>query len=200
MIKKKNSFFTFIFSFLPGGGQMYMGFMKEGISILSVFAFVLFLGSWLRISPLMFILPVVWFYSFFDSINKMSLSQDELEKLGDKYLFQLNKLPSINPNLFSKYKLYIALLLILTGLSILWNNMLSVISEFLPSYAFHMFYRISDSIPQLIVSIFIIYIGIKLIVGKKAELKKESNSDTQKKEVYPMMIQEIETSNDSEEK
>lgn len=185
MIKKRNSFFTFVFSCIPGGGQMYMGFMKEGLSLLSMFAFIIFLGSWLGISPIMFILPVIWFYSFFDSINKMALSQGELEKLEDKYLFQLDKLPSINPNLFSRYNLYFAFLLILIGLSILWNNMLDVVSAFLPDYAINIFYRVSDKVPQLIVSVFIIYVGIKLITGKREEFKKD---------IQPLMIEEAQIS------
>ena len=35
--KKKNKFFTFLCSFLPGAAEMYMGFMKMGISLLVVF-------------------------------------------------------------------------------------------------------------------------------------------------------------------
>ncbi|ROR29435.1 hypothetical protein EDD66_103373 [Mobilisporobacter senegalensis] len=199
MIKKKSSFLTFIFSMLPGGGQMYMGFMKEGLSLLSACALIIFLGSWLNISPIMFVLPVIWFYSFFDAMNKMSLTQEQLEKLEDKYLFQIDKLPSINPNLFSKYKLYIALLLIFVGLSILWNNMLNVISAFLPGYMVNVLYRISDRVPQLIVSLFIIYVGIKLISGKKEELKSEKDFQPQDDTVHDVVIQEIEIKDNAEE-
>ena len=38
MKKKKNRFLLFCFSFLPGAGEMYLGFMKTGISLLSIFA------------------------------------------------------------------------------------------------------------------------------------------------------------------
>lgn len=37
MIKKKNAILTFIFSMLPGAGEMYMGFMKQGVSLMSMF-------------------------------------------------------------------------------------------------------------------------------------------------------------------
>lgn len=209
MIKKKNNFLTFIFSFLPGGGQMYMGFMKEGISLLSICAIIIFLGSWLNISPITFVLPVIWFYSFFDSMNKMSLTQEQLEKLEDKYLFQLDKLPSVNPNLIHKYKLYIALLFIFVGLSILWNNTLSVFSTFLPGYAIDVLYRISDRVPQLIVSILIIYVGIKLITGKKEELKNAKDFNIQEGTVQvdnihdanieDVIVQEISVNDNTEE-
>ena len=35
--KKKSRFLTFIFSFLPGAAEMYMGFMKNGFSLMMIF-------------------------------------------------------------------------------------------------------------------------------------------------------------------
>ena len=40
---KKNGFLTFIASLLPGAAHMYMGLMKYGVSLMSVF--VLFVAS-----------------------------------------------------------------------------------------------------------------------------------------------------------
>ena len=37
MIKKKNAILTFIFSLVPGAGEMFMGFMKQGVSLMSMF-------------------------------------------------------------------------------------------------------------------------------------------------------------------
>lgn len=196
MIKKKGKFLTFIFSLVPGGGQMYMGFMKEGLSLMSVFAFIIFLGSWLNISPVTFTLPVIWFYSFFDSINKMALSQEELEKQEDKYFFQLDKLPKLNSEVFNKYKMYIALFLIFLGFSVLWKNTFHTITSFLPYYMTEALYRISDRIPQIIVSIFIIYAGVKLINGKKEELNQETYDDEENTEDVTF---KEDTENDSRE-
>ena len=54
MTKKKSSFLTFCFSFLPGAGQMYMGFMKRGISLMSSFFFLIFLAVFFNLSPILF--------------------------------------------------------------------------------------------------------------------------------------------------
>ena len=35
MQKQKRGFWLFIFSLIPGAGEMYMGFKKQGISIMS---------------------------------------------------------------------------------------------------------------------------------------------------------------------
>ena len=37
MTKKKSGFWTFIFSLLPGAAEMYMGFMKMGVSLMGLF-------------------------------------------------------------------------------------------------------------------------------------------------------------------
>lgn len=41
MRKRKNGFWTFVFSFIPGCAEMYMGFMKMGLSLM-----VAFFGLW----------------------------------------------------------------------------------------------------------------------------------------------------------
>ena len=37
MTRKKRGFWTFIFSLIPGAGEMYLGFMKRGVSTMLVF-------------------------------------------------------------------------------------------------------------------------------------------------------------------
>ena len=34
MQRKKSRFWLFLFSFMPGAGEMYMGFMKMGLSLM----------------------------------------------------------------------------------------------------------------------------------------------------------------------
>ena len=40
----------FLFSLIPGAGQMYMGFMKQGLSIMTIFATLCAVGIWLDIA------------------------------------------------------------------------------------------------------------------------------------------------------
>ena len=46
--KKKNRFLTFCFSMLPGAAEMYMGFMKTGVSLMSLFMLVIMLAIWMN--------------------------------------------------------------------------------------------------------------------------------------------------------
>ena len=34
---KKNGILTFLFAFVPGAGQMYQGYMKRGLSLITLF-------------------------------------------------------------------------------------------------------------------------------------------------------------------
>ena len=66
--KKRNGFFVFCFSFIPGAVEMYMGFMKNGVSLMVTFM-VFCVGLMLDFSLLSGLAAglavVTWFYAFF---------------------------------------------------------------------------------------------------------------------------------------
>ena len=77
MQKQKRGFWLFIFSLIPGAGEMYMGFKKQGISIMLLFWGAIALASITGLGWLAMFLPVIWFYSFFNVHNLKSLSEEE---------------------------------------------------------------------------------------------------------------------------
>ena len=77
----------FLFSLIPGAGQMYMGFMKQGLSLMTIFATLCAVGIWLDIKPLLFFAPIILLYSFFDATNKNSMDAEAFKKLEDHYLW-----------------------------------------------------------------------------------------------------------------
>lgn len=171
MIRKKNKFFTFIFSFVPGAGQMYMGFMKRGLSLMSYFILIISISVWLNIGPLMLIALIIWFYSFFDTQNLSSTPDDEFYSLEDQYLIFPEILEGISyKKLQKKYRNILAVSLIIIGFTILWNNFYSILSSILPEYLRHVLYNIGYYLPQVIIGVAIMYFGIHLIKGKKHEL------------------------------
>lgn len=171
MIRKKNKFFTFIFSFVPGAGQMYMGFMKRGLSLMSYFILIISISVWLNIGPLMLIALIIWFYSFFDTQNLSSTPDDEFYSLEDQYLIFPEILEGISyKKLQKKYRNILAVSLIIIGFTILWNNFYSILSSILPEYLRHVLYNIGYYLPQVIIGVAIMYFGIYLIKGKKHEL------------------------------
>jgi len=169
MKRKRSKFLTFMFSLLPGAGHMLMGFMKMGVSLMSIFFFIIFLSTWLNIGPLLFILPMLWFYSFFDSINRRFASDEEFELMEDRFLFSIDKLVEVNGNIFQKRRVFVGLLMLLLGFYLIWRNALDSLRGIIPSEIYELMIDITRYAPQMILGIAIIVVGIKLIVGKKKE-------------------------------
>lgn len=170
MIKKKNSFLTFCFAFLPGAGQMYMGFMNRGISLMSAFFILIFLSSWLNLGPLMFAMPVIWFYAFFDTFNLRGMPDDEFYAMEDKFILFPGVTKEGSKILQSKYRMVLAVALVMIGFVILWNNLYSLFRSILPQPIREIVYRFGHYFPQLLIGFAIILLGIYLIRGKKKEL------------------------------
>ena len=63
----KNGILTFLFAFCPGAGQMYQGYMKRGLSLITMFCVAFGAGTLLEV--LYVAMPIVWMYSFFDTFN-----------------------------------------------------------------------------------------------------------------------------------
>ena len=169
MIKKKSKFLTFVLSMLPGAGHMYMGFIKTGVSFMSVFFFLIFLSSWLDTGPLLFIAPLIWFYSFFDCTNRMGLDDDKLLLLEDRYLFSIDKLVILDKDIFAKHRLISGVVLLFLGIYLLSENIMDFLRPLIPHEFYNIIHNIMKQSPQLIIGIAIIALGIRLIKGKKME-------------------------------
>ena len=85
---RKSKILTFLFALFPGAGQMYLGYMKRGVSLMTAFFLVFALMGFLGMSFLAFFLPVIWFYAFFDTLNLRSMSYEYLPH--DDFLFHLD--------------------------------------------------------------------------------------------------------------
>ena len=68
----------FIASCIPGCGQMYLGYMKRGVSLMMVFSGVLALAIFLEMGALAVLMAPVWLYSFFDGYNLRRRLEGEL--------------------------------------------------------------------------------------------------------------------------
>ena len=91
MKKQKHGFWVFIFSLIPGAGEMYMGFKKQGISIMLLFWGAIALASITGLGWLAMFLPVIWFYSFFNVHNLKSLSEEEFYSVDDNYILHMDQ-------------------------------------------------------------------------------------------------------------
>lgn len=169
--KKKNRFFTFWMSCIPGAGEMYMGFMKMGLSMMLMFAFTIIVATWTQQGVISCFCVVEWFYCFFYANHLASLSDEEFDKVRDEYLFGLDALPGAKA-FVEKYHKWVACGLIVIGASLLWSTMIDLLFSILPEqYKFiaRIMWRISDYVPSILIGCGIIFLGVKMIGGKKME-------------------------------
>lgn len=178
MIKRKGNFFTFCFSLLPGAGHMYLGFMKQGISLMALFWGIIFLSVYLEVGPLALLLPILFCYSFFDAMNKNSLSDEDFYALEDAYLFDAN-FDDLKSIFHGRFRPLIAIILIVMGAQMLLSNcyglLLDMLPDFLAEAIYSVLFPILERLPRFLISLAIIAVGFGLIRGKKRTLYLEDN-------------------------
>lgn len=166
-LKRENKrIITLALSIIPGAGHMYLGYQKRGLIFMGAFFFTVFFMGLLNLSFLVFVLPLIWFYSFFDAYH--TLNGKEIEDLDISSV-----LPKINQK-------YIGGALIVLGILVMFQNMIyPIIRQYLD-------YRIVSYIQTLIVSLLLILGGIKILKGKK--MLEDEEGDI---EEYTMMEENI---------
>src|SRR5690625_2773279 len=142
-----------LLSVFPGVGHLYLGLQKRGIQLLAAFLLSIYILDVLYLGIFLFILPILWFYSFFDGLQKAS----EMEE------GPVEDIPLIDH--LMNYQKWIGIGLILIGGYYLTTNVfLPVFDQFIPKRIIHAF----ESYFQIIVvSLLLIGGGIKLLLGKK---------------------------------
>lgn len=170
MKQKRSPFLTFCFSCVPGAGQMFLGFFKEGISLMTLFFGIIAITDWFYLRGFGIVTVVVWFYAFFDAMNKNSMPDEEFEKLEDHYLWidNLQEMPKISTG---KSKKIVAVVLIVFGIYMLCNSAIAALANAGIYIAYEINELLLNYIPQFIVAFFIIILGIRMIMGKKESLK-----------------------------
>ncbi|MEL7657574.1 MAG: hypothetical protein AAGU75_16895 [Bacillota bacterium] len=179
MITKRSKFWTIVFAFLPGAGHMYNGFMKLGVSFMGLFFTVWAAASIVNIGAIAFLAPVIWFYAFFDCINRMFQEDDEFYIQEDHYLFTREQLEKWNIHLKER-NLLAGIVLIVIGIYTLWNNVvMHILSTYnlLPENIYNAIYNFGNVIPELIVGALIIWAGVALVMGKKREIEVKEDDD-----------------------
>lgn len=174
MANKKNGFWTLIFSLIPGAGEMYMGFFKQGLSLMGLCAVVAIVASFLGIDELLIVLPLIWFYSFFHVHHLRSLPPEEFHTIEDKFLFFDDhdfQLGALTEN----RKKVLAVVLVVVGIILLWNSVISMFHWILPDFIGQIMWRLENLLPRLAIAVLILYAGMRMLRG--TPVKKEDMED-----------------------
>lgn len=152
--KNVNMFWAFVLSLIPGVGYMYLGLMNRGLQAMIIFFGSIFLAAMTHLDALLsFVLPVVLFYSIFDTLQLARQLREGLH-VTDKPLFNLGQ----NYN----WQSYLGYALVGLGVLALLNNLLPYIFDY-------------GIVHRLISPILIIAIGI-LILYKSLGRGKQNGS------------------------
>ena len=165
----------FIFSCVPGCGQMYQGYMKRGLSQCVMF----FLGCgvviFLQAEALMTLLAPLWLYTFFDSYN---LRRCLREGYGpeDSYLFGLSDWDSHRlAELLNRRHSFLGWALVVMGVYSLYQltarRLFSFLfRDFLPWMEWLYDLLVWD-MPRILGSVLILGLGLWFIRGPKAHIE-----------------------------
>lgn len=157
---KKNGFFTFCFSFIPGAGQMYQNYMKRGLSIMCLAGVLLIFATLLE--TVIFVVPflVVMAYSFFDTYNIRGLIGTE-QQVEDEFILKGIDFDKIKQNRL------LGIGIILIGIYLLLNNVLYGIAiDTNIRWLINFIRAVRTYFPSIIVSLITIGIGTKMITKK----------------------------------
>lgn len=186
MKRKKNRFLTFLCSLVPGAGEMYMGFMKMGLSLLIMFMGTIALASFTDLNELVFVVIIIWIYSFFHANNLAGMPDKDFCELEDKYM------PAFydGQHLSQGLQKLIAGLLIFFGVIMLGESFIRMMPNFLQEYLS----PVLRYLPKIVVAVVLILIGIKLIQGKKEILEETGQPGTDVPSMQPSQPKQAEPS------
>lgn len=182
-MNKKNKILFFLFSLIPGAAHMYIGLVKRGLVIMLALVAGAGLAMMADTPAFLLVLPVLWFYSFFDALNKYHLPEEKLAKVQDDFLFFLNAMPE-NVRSDPRFKKVASanvlkvggIVAIIAGAYLIWDQIIvRVLIRLLSDTGAEILSQISYKLPQIAVAVILIVVGIKLISHKKRELERKNN-------------------------
>ncbi|WP_077620442.1 hypothetical protein [Bacillus sinesaloumensis] len=154
---RKSKTLATILAIFPGAGHMYLGLQKRGIQLMAAFLFGIYILDVLRLSLFLFLIPIIWFYSFFDALQKVSKHGEE----------DLEDVPVVS--YIVNHQKWVGFGLIALGLYYLLVNVVlptvgpMVMEAF--NFDIHNFYY--NYLQGTIICILLIGGGLKLMIGNK---------------------------------
>jgi hypothetical protein len=154
--KKSKAIATFL-SIFPGAGHLYLGMQRRGIQLMAAFLFSVYILDVLRLGIFLFLIPIIWFYSFFDGMQKVSRYGDEPVEDIPIISYFLNHQKWVGIGLIFMGLYYLIMNIVLPVLSPMVSKMINV----------DVMYWIQGYFQTGLVCVLLIGGGIKLLSGSK---------------------------------
>ena len=169
-MKRKQGLLFFISSCIPGCGQMHPGYMRRGMSLLTVFCGLFAIAVFLNIGALTVLALPVWLYAFFDSYN-LRARLDEGTAPADAFLLGLDLADVERMALLCRRRhSLVGWGLVVLGVCILYTTVADWVVDFLGQFfdSWWLYNILLRDVPRLAVTIAIIALGVWFIRGPKA--------------------------------
>ncbi|WP_245338927.1 hypothetical protein [Paenibacillus shirakamiensis] len=151
---KRSKVLATMLSAIPGAGQMYLGVQKRGLQLMVLFFGSFYIIDVLRLSLFLFLLPVIWFYSFFDGMQMTS--RYGREPLVDKPLVEG----------LGNHQRWLGMILIVLGIYyVAMNLVVPVIDKEFPNL--YLSGRIDKYFRPFVVAVVLIAGGLRLLAGDR---------------------------------
>ncbi|MEK4358766.1 hypothetical protein NYE48_17110 [Paenibacillus sp. FSL M7-1455] len=148
---KRSKVIATLLSAFPGAGHMYLGLQKRGLQLMVIFLGSVYVLDVLHLSLFLFLIPLVWFFSFFDGLQQTN--RYGREPLVDRPIIEG----------ISDHQRWLGIGLVLLGLYYVGSTILvPFLDRWFPEWFIE--YKMRYLKPAL-VSILLIAGGIKLMTG-----------------------------------
>lgn len=157
-----------------------MGFMKTGISIMSLF--LMFFAAAVYFNAPVFMFPgvIVWFYGIFHVNHLASMPEEEFVKIKDEFLFVSSGIQFPFLENRKGVRKAVAIICIIFGISLCWQGIIPLIEPYIASEIRYFLRDIAFYAPKTVIGICIVALGISMIFGKKEKLEDEFMEQTEK--------------------
>lgn len=178
---KKNGILTFLFAFVPGAGQMYQGYMKRGLSLITLF-FLCIMAGMLLLEQLVLTALIVWMYSFFDTFNLRAQFIAGTAP-ADDYLVHFNTKDARLTLFFRDSHKLVGWALIALGAMVAYQNIIMrVLGDVMWRWGqnnpfFRAVYLMLDELPEVVVCVALIVCGVWLVRGPKGKKAEEPEDE-----------------------
>lgn len=151
---RKNKALAATLSLFPGAGHLYLGLQTRGLQIMAGFLASVYLMDALRLSMFLFLMPLFWFFAFFDVMRQ--LSSEPQEGLKDQAIITQ----------FAPYQRWIGIALLLIGLYFMGDR---VLAEYAANYFprwYAQYQNIKYNLPTALVAFVMIAAGLRMAFGR----------------------------------
>ena len=171
---KKNGILTLLFACIPGAGQMYQGYMKRGLSLITMFCLFIILGSTTGLDALGVGCIVVYMYSFFDTLNlRAQLAAEKAPE--DDYLVHFDPQDKRLARMMMDSHKLVGWCLIAIGALIAYEQIImNTLGDILWRWGqkapvWRAIYLVMDQLPEVVLCVALILCGIWLVRGPRAK-------------------------------